>query len=136
MEKLEAGDKVRLSEKYLKKHPQDAHLTGEVLEIFGEDTRNSIQRRYPVRVLLSNGNEGLAREDELVLMEEEKEDPHIWAVYAVFDTPQGRHIVEQLSLHATKEGAEAEVEIQKKEYPEVACDPNSDIIARKLKIGA
>ena len=131
---LKVGDKVRLSEKYLKKHPQDAHLTGVVLGIFGEEG-SPIERRYPVRVMLSNGNEGLATEDELVLLEEE--EPHIWEVYVNILNGRGRSIFSrQLSLHATKEGAEAEVERQKKENPEETSDPNFIVAARKLKIGA
>lgn len=137
---LKVGDKVRPSEGYLEKIPQDARLTGEVLEIFGDGEgltppRSPMHVTYPVRVMLSNGSEGLATEDELVLLE--AEEPHIWEVYVnILDGQGSSKFYQQLSLHATKEGAEAEVEKHKEEYPMETSDPNFIVAARKLKIGA
>lgn len=63
-------------------------------------------------------------------------EPHIWEVYVTIRNAQGRYIYEQLSLHATKAGAEQEVENQKKAFPVETADPNFTLAARKLKIGA
>lgn len=64
-------------------------------------------------------------------------EPHVWEVYLNILDDRGRSkFFQQLSLHATKAGAEQEAETQKKAYPEETSDPNFIVAARKLKIGA
>lgn len=64
-------------------------------------------------------------------------EPHVWEVYVniVNDRKQSK-FYKQISLHATKAGAEQKVEAEKKAWPEETSDPNFILAARKLRIGA
>ena len=74
--------------------------------------------------------EALALARELTWLAGGYPEPHVWAAYASIRTPQGRSIYHELSLHATKAGAEQEVEKQKRENPSFTFG------VRRQKIGA
>lgn len=64
-------------------------------------------------------------------------EPHVWEVYVnILDDRRRSKFFKQISLHATKAGAEQKVEDEKKAWPDDMSDPNFILAARKLRIGA